>query len=110
MSDKRSEIIATARELDNGTVQLEAEHDGPGTYEHTGDQELAVAIEVIYGHGVADATAGSTQYGLHGARVGCYVLWTSDQGFTTLDEYESAEKAQEALDAEDAEQGSEEES
>lgn len=108
MSDERTNIIIQARELDDEYPS--DSYEGPGPYEGIGDRELAAAIEIIYGHGFADATAGSTQYGLHGARVGSYVLWTNDQGFLTLASYESAEKAQEALDAEDAEQGSEEES
>lgn len=100
MTDTRTGIIASARELDS---EFAEGIDGPGPYEGT-DRELAAALDTIYGHGFADAQAGDVDCGLHGARVGQYVLWTDSNGFHEVSEYADEGAAQAALDAEEARQ------
>jgi hypothetical protein len=106
---ERASILATARELDSATLDAEACAAGPGRYEGASDLALVVALDILAGHGCADDQAGSTEYGLHLARFGRYVLSTDDRGFVYVEAYDDEMAAQTALDAEDARQSTNDE-
>jgi hypothetical protein len=106
---ERASILATARELDSATLDAEACAAGPGRYEGASDLALVVALDILSGHGCADDQAGSTEYGLHLARFGRYVLAGDGQGFVYVETYDDESAAQAELDAENARQSTDDE-
>lgn len=93
---ERASIIDLARELDREAMTEDI--SGPGKFDGSTDRELALALEIISGHGAADETAGDveTSYG-HGARVGRIILWTDTQGFLSTAVYADESEAMHAL-------------
>lgn len=91
---ERRELIEEARKLD---PNVRLEYKGPGAFEGADDPELAIALDIIVGHGFDDRQEGDVDIGLHGARVGRCVLWTDGQGFKTVSVYESESDAEDAL-------------
>lgn len=64
---------------------------------------LALALETFYGHGVADQSAGETDFGDgHAIRVGRAILRTDSAGFLELQVCGNERAAAEILDALDA--------
>lgn len=79
------------------TVALHPSDSWPHAILETADPPLAFALEEIYGHGFADDVAGRTEFGLHGARVGPFILLTDDRGFMDVAAFPSDAEAETAL-------------
>jgi hypothetical protein len=99
MSETREDVIRTARELDAAGLDSEASYDGPGRFEGNSDRALAVALDIITGHGLADEECGEAGPDGRCARVGAFLLWTDSQGFRTADAYASERNASEVFNA-----------
>jgi hypothetical protein len=90
-----------AQLLDYGTNAipgLEYESTGPGKFEASVNPGLA---EVIYRkslEGWNDDETASVAWGLHISKLGRFLLLEDDQGFVTLQEFESEAAAQAELD------------
>lgn len=90
----RGEMLSTATNLEPNFAQYTT---GPGKYEHSDDRVLTAALREIAGHGFADDEIRTADG--HVAQIGPFLLFTSEQGFCTHEECESADKASLRIDA-----------
>jgi hypothetical protein len=95
---ERGKVIETARRLDPDTFDIDtrlATH--PGKYEGASDLQLAVALDIINGHGFADESTGDTAINGYAWRVSYFVGIEDSQGFVSAEEHSTIRHAVDRL-------------